>query len=973
MKDDSLNTICHALKVVFSLLKPKLNPLAFVLLIGRQHQGKSTLLQRSELTAYPIPNEDTSLYYNAEGVILELSESWLSQQQGLLSHIIKKLNRIHPAVQITALCFCIDVQSFFHLEHDETRKFGEKQAHWLKRFVESLDYPVGVSVLLTKCDGLAGFTPFFQSEHPTDWLKPLGFSIDSRLSLQLVLRQYRVQFDKMVEGLGRQVLSKIHAVRSGTLRTQIREFPLQLASLRAPLQALVESFMAANIHLQGLYWMSASSFADPVDRLYHKFADDYGLMVHPHASSMRAHPAYFVRGAFEQIFTQNKKMRMYWSQAMQWTMRSGFSVFIVLLGVIFYQHMKTTGLLDSTSQELLAYEMLIKSGQKPTAATYHLSQALRSLNTIPYPMQYLKGVQKLQTVLKTLTHQTLEQRFLPDLLLTLEQQMRSPQSTPVEQYEALKTYLRLTDAAHFSAPAIQDWFETYWSQHPPQSPSKARALLREVLAHPSQHIQLNQQLVRDVRNHLTALPEGYFYYSLAKKRMVGAETAIGVPGLILSHATLPKAYTKQGFPKELSRLHEMGNALVQERWVLQQADMSQIPTLLVQAYCFEYVTWWKQLMKQSHLPEVENFKQAQQLAERLYQQDAFTKLIQLVQQNTSPIQGEDASVFNEKIVPQFTSLNFISPGAIRDLNQAVHEMSGFLSTLSLVHDEGQTAFSFVKTRFQDENYSDSLSLLYQRANGLPEPASEWVKGLADSVWAMLIQQGRTYLNQRWKTQVFEPYEMNIAHHYPFDAIQTQEVTLDAFDRFFSPYGVLAMFVQENVKPFIDTTQAQWKPKTRDGLMMPISEDMMNELIRANVISNMFFPEGVSRAQINFSLEKVSLDPVVSHLSLALGNSLLEDDQQSHSIVEFQWPAQQATLKLDSIEGGHFDISEDGMWAFFKMLQKVNVLVDPEDASSLQILFEINGNAGRYVLKTKNQINPFSPGILDGFTLNSAIV
>jgi intracellular multiplication protein IcmF len=55
-----------------------------------------------------------------------------------------------------------------------------------------------------------------------------------------------------------------------------------------------------------------------------------------------------------------------------------------------------------------------------------------------------------------------------------------------------------------------------------------------------------------------------------------------------------------------------------------------------------------------------------------------------------------------------------------------------------------------------------------------------------------------------------------------------------------------------------------------------------------------------------------------------------------------------------------------------MLEKVNVLVDSHDSSVLQILFEVNGNSGRYVLKTQNQINPFSPGILTGFVLKQEV-
>jgi len=51
---------------------------------------------------------------------------------------------------------------------------------------------------------------------------------------------------------------------------------------------------------------------------------------------------------------------------------------------------------------------------------------------------------------------------------------------------------------------------------------------------------------------------------------------------------------------------------------------------------------------------------------------------------------------------------------------------------------------------------------------------------------------------------------------------------------------------------------------------------------------------------------------------------------------------------------------------------VNVLVDDQNSANLEILFEINGNSGRYLLKTQNQVNPFIPGVLSGFGLKENI-
>jgi intracellular multiplication protein IcmF len=172
---------------------------------------------------------------------------------------------------------------------------------------------------------------------------------------------------------------------------------------------------------------------------------------------------------------------------------------------------------------------------------------------------------------------------------------------------------------------------------------------------------------------------------------------------------------------------------------------------------------------------------------------------------------------------------------------------------------------------------------------------------------------------------------------------------------------------------LDISNAEWKPKAVNDSVLPIASETLDALIRANIITNMFFPDHGEESKIDFSLQKISLDPVVANLELQIGSTKLTDNQSTESVIRFTWPQSHAKLALNSIEGNHYELAEQGIWALFKLLEKVNVLVDEQDSSSLQILFEINSNSGRYLLKTNNQVNPFTPGILNGFTLHESIV
>ncbi|PYD07388.1 type VI secretion protein IcmF, partial [Pseudomonas syringae pv. pisi] len=171
---------------------------------------------------------------------------------------------------------------------------------------------------------------------------------------------------------------------------------------------------------------------------------------------------------------------------------------------------------------------------------------------------------------------------------------------------------------------------------------------------------------------------------------------------------------------------------------------------------------------------------------------------------------------------------------------------------------------------------------------------------------------------------------SIAQRYPFDSSQTAEIDIADFNRFFSTHGLLNTYSEQYIKPFLDTSSPEWKPKAVNDFILPISNEVIDELIRANIITNMFFPDHSDESKIDFSLQKISLDPVVSNLVLEIGGTKLMDNQTSDSLIRFTWPQNNAKLALDSIEGNHYELAEYGTWAIFKLLEKVNVLVDEQD-------------------------------------------
>ena len=972
--EQSLDALCDALKKILNEIKHPHKAASLSILTGSRNQGKSTLLRQSQLNHYPLEANGANIYYNQNGVILEIGESWLNQSNHLLQHTLKKINRCHRVIKINGIILCIDINELLLPDSTETKSIVHANALWINRLSTSLGYPVDAAIIFTKLDLLAGFCDFFQNEHALDLQKPWGFSLYESSINRPLKDTFKTQFDCLVESLGQQVINKIHPVRSSTKRTLIREFPLQLASLRNIILPIINELSPKLLRLQSLYFTSGEQGGISIDRLNKKIQQDYALTLQEKFHQSTNHRAYFIEGALHAFQTQTQQIIPQLKLTHRKALGGIIGTSLIVLLWLGHQYMTSSQLLDKASKELIAFDSLNHDSKQQDLATFHLTRASNALNLINASTHSLPTINALKMQLRINATQQISDHFLPSLLNDIEDAITNPKQSQVARYQALKIYLMLGDKKHFSEKDILAWFQQHWQPSSNKtSIDKKLALLTRILHNSSNQITINKQVVTDARNFLNALPTSYLYYSLAKTYFSDESLPIKLEGVVLSTDKIPVYLTKPGFKTVINELPNIIKSLKEENWVLERQDLNELPILLQQAYCYEYVIWWQHFMQNSHPIHVQDYKSAHKLMQTLRKNNTINALIDTIQQQTAPNSGSESALFNQEIASKFSELNLTSHSSIHHLITTMHELEQFLGTLSIVNDQGKTAFTITKARFENNALNNPLSALYNQAQQLPEPVSSWAKQIADDSWFTLINNSRTYINTEWQQQVFHEYQTTIAHRYPFDISQPDEISINDFNHFFSTHGRLNRFVDEYLKAFIDTSKPQWQLKEMNNYVLPISSDMINELIRANIITHMFFQNDSDSSQVEFSLQKVNLDPIVARLQLTIGDTKLNDTQSSDSFTEFHWPQSNARLVVHSIEGQQYEIEELGAWAFFKLLQKVNVLVDEQDSANLQILFEINGNSGRYLLKAQSPVNPFIPGVLNEFKLNDAIV
>lgn len=972
--DNSLRALCDAIKKILSQLKPQSNRLSFIVITGKSNQGKTVLLKQSTMEEVPVLSEQhAKIYFNQQGIIVELGENWLNNSKTLLFNTLKQLNRCNSYLKITGFILCIDINEL--IIADPTHYAKQKKVHLqlLERLGANLGYPVELALIFTKMDTLAGFTEFYQFDHSSDLAKPLGFSIDCMNELKKRIETFSLQFNQLTGQLSQQVIHKMHPARSTMRRSLIREFPLQVANLYMPIKGFIQGVSTKLFNLHSVYFTSAEQGGVSIDQINKKIEHEYALVVQdtfPQATNFRA---YFVDGALKTIQEHCSQIPQIKRFSQKPIMAVTASVAGISLLILSYNYYKTAHLIDEASKELLTYDTFMNQNDKEKQALYHLSNAAKTMNRITSDSLSLPTVHQLKQNLHHNAENRLYMEFLPSLTNELEEVITNPGNTPIVRYNALKVYLMFGNPQYFSAIQIYNWFAYQWKNRTKTAANKQLALLKNLLNKPPKNIILKQQVISDARNYLNALPTSYLYYSIAKEFFPTTKQQLAIDGFVLATNELPVYFTKVGFNDMVHKISDISHSLQKENWVLARNDLNQLEEILIQAYCFDYTTWWQMFIRKSQPFHFKDYQEGRQVVKNLEQSHALSKIITLIQQETKADLSNNNSYFNQAIANQFTDLNLMSFSSTKELSLKIIDLERFISTLSMINDDGKTAFNIIKARFATDSASDPVSVLYNQARQLPEPLSTWTKQLAGNTWGILIRDSRQYINQQWQRTIYREFETNIARRYPFDSSQTQEIGIYDFNRFFSTHGLLNSFTENYIKPFLDTSRPEWKPKVVNDSVLPLTQETLETLMRANIITTMFFPDYREESKVSFSLQKISLDPVVANLELKIGQMKLTDNQSTESIVQFSWPEPNAKLALDSIEGNHYELAEQGTWALFRLLEKVNVLVDEKDSSNLQILFEINSNSGRYLLKTNNQINPFTPGILSGFILKKALV
>lgn len=534
-------------------------------------------------------------------------------------------------------------------------------------------------------------------------------------------------------------------------------------------------------------------------------------------------------------------------------------------------------------------------------------------------------------------------------------------------------------------------------------------------------LDLDKDLITHVRSRLADLPLKYRVYAQLKRKKLwknipdfrvtkiagpdasrvfvrrsGKDLSDGIPGL----------YTYDGYHQVVANKSErLAEELTGERWILgDQHRISGKPDSVKRVvgevhklYFNDFIEQWDDLLADIEIaPFRGDPKKAISILEILAepQESPIRRLTEAVERETSLDRAEPVSRdMVEKAVDKGRTavreladrIGLSSPEAYVELptkpTNPIAQHFADLSSKVRAQDDAPTPLDeTLKLLGELHAYLDStadvtgdelvsqakkqsggiVGRLESHAKRQPAPLDRWLQALAQGGGSVVSGNARAHLNDTWRGTAVRHFKRALNGRYPLMPDSSSEATLEDFGKFFGPDGLIEAFFRTYLQDVVDTSRDPWR--LRRNATLHVSPSALAEFQRAAVIKETFFRQGGSMPVVHFGLKPLSMDIGISEFLLDLDGQQVKYDHGPALLSHLQWPGpggpSQVSIRLypPSVSGPS-GLTEDGPWAWFKMLDKANITPTslPE---RFNVTFEVGGRKALYELRASSALNPF---------------
>ncbi|MGO1748636.1 MAG: type VI secretion system membrane subunit TssM [Marinobacter sp.] len=462
--------------------------------------------------------------------------------------------------------------------------------------------------------------------------------------------------------------------------------------------------------------------------------------------------------------------------------------------------------------------------------------------------------------------------------------------------------------------------------------------------------------------------------------------------------SIPALLTRDGLEKWFLRKSATVTELaLVDAWVLgrrdnvdfSKADEAQLQASLQNLYAEHYANAWRTALSRLDIQQFEDLNHGVRILESLTGgHEPLAQLLGQVRRNTQLIPGaegdnsaarellEQSAHFRmlQNIERQFTDLNQLTrkhedqPTGLEQVMLVVSDLHEYMRTIQESPDKGKAALGAARARMGLQG-ADPIFTLQRMAGHQPEPLNRLLNRLATESWRVLLDQAVAQLEREWYREVYQPFQQNLARHYPFNANAGRDVALQDFERFFAPGGVLDTFYEENLKLFLEDHPEQVGDARRAGL---VRRDVLAALGNADKIRSAYFTRG-GALDVEFALEPLNLSSNKRRSVVNLDGQLVEFSHGPRQSIPLVWPntlrdtvESRITLVPVQVNRSPRSISQSGPWALFRLLDKADIT--GVSGSAVDVRFQVDDGEMRYRLHAASNTNPFTQQLLSGYRI-----
>ena len=1047
--DAESSALKEKFRSAFSLLKNtkgapvSLLDIPWYMIIGSPGSGKTTLLSNSGLS-FPLAaqlenkalqgvggTKNCDWWITQEAVLLDTAGRYTSQDsfqkvdesgwRNFLSLI--KRYRKKP---ISGLLISFSMADLISMNEYELSQHVYQLKQRIAEVNDFFKTRFPVYVVVTKSDMLAGFTQFYDTFSHKEREQAFGITFEENDSLNAeVSSVFGQKFQEFITSITRRQWTRMSMERDAQRKALIYSFSDQIASVKPALATILNIISGSDKDLntgivRGLYFTSGTQSGTPIDRMIARVSQIFGFERNATPLWNNDQRSYFIKDLLQQVvfaeadrfgslarYDLNKKRLKQASLAL-------FSVLSIALCAGFYMSFSNNA--DYLKQADRSVEKWVLQYNDQSNQT-EIRQYIPALNNFAKDINGLKDMQgshfsglglsqtkAVQNALKASYSRLLQTVLLPFIQQQIEIQLQDS-TNPTLQYQALKSYLMLTDPQHRNNEYISRYLfknmntENYFSE------SEYSQLVSHINSAIKSNLTIevaNQRLILEARSDLSAQPLDEIYYQqfsdnyltnpanyISMAQLAGSNWRTVLSTQFNDVQTISRFYTPELFSQvRKTDIEQYTEKIVNDTWVLGPdniIDKSSIAQQIENLYVKDYINKWQKLLNSISIKPITDAASLSTSVKALIAADnPIFVLLESVSHATKlvsldvPFGGE--SKIGQNLTRGFNEaqqrLNSNGPDfVITSRFTKLHELMNKdkkLATeqqMSALLQEINVSLSFQLQNLQTSTESKSPDALQGFGYLQAAPLNRWTEELVSGIKMAQNRIKKSQLSNLWQSQIFLQCKNIEDNKYPFQLSSQTDTSASDLVQLFSPTGSVFRFFNTNLANLVNrqTKPWQWKPAVQasyqfDNKVLPFFE-------RAFDIQQSLFAENSQQPKLVLSMTPVYLDPKLSRFRLSMYGSNLSYQFGRPTSTLVTWPPQNPAIRNQISyvrrDGSEIIDSQAGLFSLFRLIKKDQVV--RLSANKVKVTFSKNNFNAIYEISATSPIDPLVLSNLSNFS------